>query len=465
MSMFENARARVQSQEGQGDPIDSIFGVLQGGILSPKLFNEFMYDLPQYLDKASGITMDNLQLTHLSYADDIVLIADSPEGLQSNINALHKFCCDWHLIVNTSKTKVMIFGRGDDSVFTYNGSEIDNVDTYKYLGHVISNKTNIHQDMTEYLTTQANKAIFALKADARQNLGYIPPQLAIRMFDTYVLPILEYSSEIWCKVKPISDIEAIQLRYLKTVLGVRKQTPSLAIYAETGRFPLHIRQKFNCVKYWARLETMPQGNILRECLMIQKQLHSRGKPSWYSKIAHVFEESEMTDVPENADLATYDNTLKRLKLKLYEDQMRHILGGINDSVQNPKLRTYKLFKVDYRLEPYLTMDISNKVMKNIARFRTSSHSLRIETGRHERPVVPAENRVCQKCNQNEVEDEIHYLLICPAHSTQRVILTDKIEQVIQNFSRYSSLEKFRKVLTSKESEIIKALGNYITSTI
>ena len=51
MSMFDKAQAKVYQLGEVGDPIDSIFGVLQGGILSPKLFNEFMSDLPKYLKR------------------------------------------------------------------------------------------------------------------------------------------------------------------------------------------------------------------------------------------------------------------------------------------------------------------------------------------------------------------------------------------------------------------------------
>ena len=40
ISMFDKAQSKVYQQGIYGDPIDSIFGFLQGGILSPKLFNE-----------------------------------------------------------------------------------------------------------------------------------------------------------------------------------------------------------------------------------------------------------------------------------------------------------------------------------------------------------------------------------------------------------------------------------------
>ena len=45
----------------------------------------------------------------LLYADDIVLISDSPEGMQRHLDALHTFATDSGLSVNLGKTKVMVF--------------------------------------------------------------------------------------------------------------------------------------------------------------------------------------------------------------------------------------------------------------------------------------------------------------------------------------------------------------------
>ena len=90
ISMYDNARARV-NMDSTGNSIDSRCGVLQGGILSPKLFNEFLFDLPKYLDKSNGISINKLILTYILYADDIVLLADTAKALQNNLNALLGF--------------------------------------------------------------------------------------------------------------------------------------------------------------------------------------------------------------------------------------------------------------------------------------------------------------------------------------------------------------------------------------
>ena len=73
------------------------------------------------------------------------------------------------------------------------------------------------------------------------------------------------------------------------------------------------------------------------------------------------------------------------------------------------------------------------MINKIARFRTSSHNLRIETGRHQRPQILAANRVCEKCDLNEVEDEIHCLIVCPNNSLCRNDLFLDAIKYIDNF--------------------------------
>lgn len=43
------------------------------------------------------------------YADDTVLLADAPEGLQDMLNTLHKYTDEWNLSVNVQKKQNCIF--------------------------------------------------------------------------------------------------------------------------------------------------------------------------------------------------------------------------------------------------------------------------------------------------------------------------------------------------------------------
>ena len=62
---------------------------------------------------------------------------------------------------------------------------------------------------------------------------------------------------------------------------------------------------------------------------------------------------------------------------LYDDTRKNTMGN--------KLRTYRLFKNNFRMEQYLLVIKSAKLKKNLTQLRVSSHKLHIETGRHSQP--------------------------------------------------------------------------------
>ena len=45
----------------------------------------------------------------LLFADDMILIAKTPQGLQMLLKKLYIYCNEWHIMVNTQKTKTVIF--------------------------------------------------------------------------------------------------------------------------------------------------------------------------------------------------------------------------------------------------------------------------------------------------------------------------------------------------------------------
>lgn len=59
-------------------------------------------------------------------------------------------------------------------------------------------------------------------------------------------------------------------------------------------------------------------------------------------------------------------------------------------------------------------------LKCLSRFRCSNHCLEIETGRRAKPLkVPCAERTCKKCSLGAIEDEDHFLLVCPAYDPIR----------------------------------------------
>ena len=54
-----------------------------------------------------GVNINGVNVSVLMYAGDLVLLSKTEDGLQRGINALHSFCTENNLTVNTSKSKLM----------------------------------------------------------------------------------------------------------------------------------------------------------------------------------------------------------------------------------------------------------------------------------------------------------------------------------------------------------------------
>ena len=458
-SLFSKASAKVRWEGQLGSNIESLYGVLQGGIISPKLFNLYLSDMEQYFDKNQGLRINDTTYTHLLYADDLVLISESASGMQILLDNLAMYCRKWHLLINSQKSKVMIiepYSRKKLNItpceFSVDNEKLEIVDSYKYLGHVISNGRKTHDLMFEHLASQAQRAMHALNERIKTTVGYLSPNLSLKMFDTHILPILEYNSEIWFPIKENATLEKIQLKFLKRLLGVRIQTSTVAILADTGKFPLIYRQQASAIKYWNRLKNGHCPELLKKCYEIQIILKQKKSACWLSKIYQVITHIGITDLDPNP------NDIINL---LFKRAGENLMADINDSNKNPKLRTYKLFKTDLRIEPYLNQNFPKYVYSSIARFRLSSHNLKIELGRHKRPYIPAEERLCKRCTLDMIEDEFHCLMICEYWKNIRDELIDTANKLIKNFLVLNPKVQFLEILTSKSTEINFALGKFL----
>ena len=145
ISMFNTSKCRIKWNNNISKLIDSEYGVFQEGMINPQLLNEYVKDLGNHLNKSLGVTLGNQIISHLFFADDLIIISDSPEGLQKQFDLLHSYNRKWHLIASIEKTKVLIFNQKfvkKFAQFKLGDREIEICNNYKYLGLMCSNKGN-----------------------------------------------------------------------------------------------------------------------------------------------------------------------------------------------------------------------------------------------------------------------------------------------------------------------------------
>ena len=98
------------------------------------------------------------------------------------------------------------------------------------------------------LMDQARKALYCLYRKLR-NIS-IPIDLQFKLFDTLILPILTYGSEIW-GYENTKQLEKLHLQFCRNILAVRTTTPNCMTYGELGRTPIDILCiKLRIVNFW-----------------------------------------------------------------------------------------------------------------------------------------------------------------------------------------------------------------------
>ena len=107
-------------------------GVRQGCPLSAILFNVYVNDIFEILNNCNenDIILEGMKVNALMYADDLIILSDTKEGLQKQIDRIGVYCDKWKLEVNIKKTKIMIFNRRNNLLktsFNYKDSVLENV--------------------------------------------------------------------------------------------------------------------------------------------------------------------------------------------------------------------------------------------------------------------------------------------------------------------------------------------------
>lgn len=139
-----------------------------------------------------------------------------------------------------------------------------------------------------------------------------------------------------------------------------------------------------------------------------------------------------------------------IKQRIFDSANQELMMSINTST---KLQMYSSFKSDTAYEPYLSKIRNRKYKFALSRLRLSSHSLAVETGRYN--GTPREERKCTKCNMNSIENEYHFLLVCPHY------IDIRRKYFAPYYCRWPSMRKFISLMQSKYTRTVNNLSKYI----
>lgn len=217
--LYNAATMTVQVQDQRTRPIHLHRGVRQGDVISPKLFTNAMEDVFKTLNwTGRGVNVNGEYISHLRFADDIVIFAETLEELNGMLGSLNESSRCVGLGMNLDKTKIMFNKNVVPRPIRVDGVLLEVVQDYIYLGQTI----------------ELGRHNFEREADRRIRLGWaafgklrrvftstIPQCLKTKVFEQCVLPVLTYGAETWTlTVGLVHKLKVAQRAMERAMLGV-----------------------------------------------------------------------------------------------------------------------------------------------------------------------------------------------------------------------------------------------------
>ena len=153
------------------------------------------------------------------------------------------------------------------------------------------------------------------------------------------------------------------------------------------------------------------------------------------------------------------HTVKSNLKMLYIDTWYNFrINLIND---NGKLRTYVQIKTNFGFEKYLDLLKDSKKRRCITKFKICSHKLGGESGRYVRPLIPLNERICNRCDKQEINNEIHFFNNCTQVLEPRKTLFDLISKSNVNFHNLSPILKIFWTFNCEDFDILNNLSTFL----
>ena len=248
--------------KGTSNPFQILQGVRQGCPLSGLLFNIFINDIFDEMDNDLMIDAPESEISihGLLYADDVVILANSPQNLQIKMNQISKWANTWNMKFGIAKSAVVIFSPEFNhstttfNRFTLDGQTVEIKNEYKYLGIQLDNNVdlgNFIKSKKKTLTRILNMIAPVLKNNS------FSMSLRKRIFDAFLIGNLNYGLELLAGRKQMcQQLQIIINQAMRMITGTKRQTPIISLSLELNCPLVEVRAISTAIRLFNKSQSL-----------------------------------------------------------------------------------------------------------------------------------------------------------------------------------------------------------------
>ena len=380
-------------------------------------------------------------LSGLLYADDLVLLSLDQRSAQQQLAALDSFCTAYGLTVNITKSATVVFNAAKafrrGVRLQYKGQEWPVHDDYRYLGLVVSSTQGLIAGIG-HLELAGRRAAVRVLQRCRE-LQITDLHMALSLFNNQVLPCITYGAEIWLPymhcimAAPFkamqAQMERVQLWFLKRFLGLRSNTPSWVVLAESSRAPVYLYALKQVCRYWNKLVGQDDHHLAHVVFQASVQAAREGRDSWAGRVLQVLHRVGACMQPELLLDGAAPQAAAQLTFEVKEVHHAFHTGieawwqqwcdsdryTLREYARQFKCRDHLNTQDNYLLQ----RSMPRALQRTLLLFRCFNVHLNRHTAKWQGEGHLHDRAICQCCSMEVVEDEAHVLHSCPRYQHLR----------------------------------------------
>ena len=310
-ALYDDVRCTLSVGEVSTEGAKLSIGLKQGCVLSPILFALYVKELGEILMKSGkGVKVGEEKIPGLFFADDVVLMANTREELQSLLSSAGEYGNKWRLEFSEEKSQVMSLGqkRRPGELWTVGpfsikeGREkiikIGKVEDYEYLGvRIKATGQGMFSYHIEKIKQKVNRTKGMIKVTAANSFNKTFTRRVL--WERVGMPGMLYGLDvITLSQKDVSWLEKAQREMGKWLLGAPPCVATEAVLGELGWGTVADRIARAKLTYWGYIQSVSEDRWCRKVYLEA----CREQTKWVQEIERLVEKYNLrgsgeVDVP------------------------------------------------------------------------------------------------------------------------------------------------------------------------